>query len=380
MGFQKCTVEEMVTKDILHHFRGKTVLITGHTGFKGSWMTYLLSSNDINVVGYSLAPNSNPNLYNELDLDSYCDSHIADVNDLSQITEVVRKSQPDFIFHMAAQPLVRYSYKNPIETFSTNVMGTANVLEACKVLEKKCCVVCITTDKVYLNNEWLYPYRETDALGGYDPYSSSKAAAELVIESYRKSFFTNTNIFVASARAGNVIGGGDWSEDRLIPDIVRAAQKNEDVTLRNPNAVRPWQHVLDPIFGYLLLAKTIDEKGSPYCEAYNFGPRTDEAKTVFEVCEAIMAQLSVGKVVIDDHKTQKPHEAGLLALDISKSMKQLDWSPIWNSNEALIRTASWYKNFLQSGSAISLMMADINLFISDDSILSNNQLPVTKSE
>jgi CDP-glucose 4,6-dehydratase len=358
----------MVTKDILQHFRGKTVLITGHTGFKGSWMTYLLSSNDVNVVGYSLPPNSTPNLYNELDLDSHCESNIADVNDLIQITEVVRKSQPDFIFHMAAQPLVRYSYRNPIETFSTNVMGTANVLEACKVLEKKCCVVCITTDKVYHNNEWLYPYRETDPLGGYDPYSSSKAAAELVIDSYRKSFFTNTNIFIASARAGNVIGGGDWSEDRLIPDVVRAAQKNENVVLRNPYAVRPWQHVLDPIFGYLLLAKTIDEKGSSYCEAFNFGPRTEEAKTVFEVCQAIMGQLSAGKVVIEDQNTQRPHEAGLLTLDISKSMKQLGWSPIWNSDKALNRTANWYKNFLQSESALSLVKNDINLFISNESI------------
>jgi len=359
----------MVTKDILNHFRGKTVLITGHTGFKGSWMTYLLSSNDVNVVGYSLPPNSNPNLYNELDLDSHCESNIADVNVLFRITEVINNSQPDFIFHMAAQPLVRYSYKNPIETFSTNVMGTANVLEACKVLVKKCCVVCITTDKVYYNNEWLYPYRETDTLGGFDPYSSSKAAAELVIDSYRKSFFTNTNIFVASARAGNVIGGGDWSEDRLIPDIVRAAQKNEDVTLRNPNAVRPWQHVLDPIFGYLLLAKTIDEKGSAYCQAYNFGPRTDEAKTVFEVCETIIAQLSggKGKLIIEDQKISNPHEAGLLTLDISKSLKQLGWRPIWNSDKALERTASWY-NLREFGTPV------LELINSDIETFKNNQL------
>jgi len=359
-------MEEMVTKNILQHFRGKTVLITGHTGFKGSWMTYLLSSNDVNVVGYSLPPKSTPNLYDELDLALHCESNIADVNDLSQLTEILKKTQPDFIFHMAAQPLVRYSYKNPIETFSTNVMGTANVLEACKVLENKCCVVCITTDKVYHNNEWLYPYRETDALGGYDPYSSSKAAAELVIDSYRKSFFNQTNIFVASARAGNVIGGGDWSEDRLIPDIVRAAQLSEDVTLRNPNAVRPWQHVLDPIFGYLLLAKTIDEKGTGYCQAYNFGPRTDEAKTVFEVCETIMAQLSAGKVIIEDQKITKPHEAGLLTLDISKSLIELGWSPIWNSDEALKRTANWYKNFLKSDSVIRLMKNDINFFLSNE--------------
>jgi CDP-glucose 4,6-dehydratase len=361
-------MENMVMKDILNYFKGKTVLITGHTGFKGSWMTFLLSSNEVNVVGYSLLPNTQPNLYSELDLDSYCDSIIADVNDLNKLTEVVKKSQPDFVFHMAAQPLVRYSYKNPIETFSTNVMGTANVLEACKVLEKKCCVVCVTTDKVYHNNEWLYPYRETDQLGGFDPYSSSKAAAELVINSYRNSFFTNNNILVVSARAGNVIGGGDWSADRLIPDIVRGMQKNENVTLRNPNAVRPWQHVLDPIFGYLLLAKTIDEKGSEYCEAYNFGPRTDEAKTVLEVCETIMAELSAGKVVIEDSKSQRPHEAGILTLDISKSINILGWSPIWNSEKALHRTAIWYKNFLKLENAMNLTKNDINLFINNESI------------
>lgn len=352
----------MVIKDTLQYFQGKTVLITGHTGFKGSWMTYLLSSNDVNVIGFSLPPNSNPNLYYELDLDSYCDSNIADVNDLGQITEVVRKTQPDFIFHMAAQPLVRYSYKNPIETFSTNVMGTANVLEACKVLTKKCCVVCITTDKVYHNNEWVYPYRETDALGGHDPYSSSKAAAELVIDCYRKSFFMNTNIFIASARAGNVIGGGDWSEDRLIPDIVRAANKNEDVRLRNPYAVRPWQHVLDPIFGYLLLAKTIDKKGSSYCEVYNFGPRTYEAKTVLEVCEKIMAELSIGKILIEDQKIQRPHEAALLTLDISKSLSQLGWSPVWNADKALQRTANWYNLRRMGTTALELTNRDIEIF------------------
>jgi len=358
----------MVTKEVLNHFRGKTVLITGHTGFKGSWMAYLLAKNEVNVVGYSLAPNTTPNLYSELNLESHCDSYIADVNDLSQITEVVKKSMPDFIFHMAAQPLVRYSYKNPIETFSTNVIGTANLLEACKILTKKCCVVCITTDKVYHNNEWLYPYRENDSLGGYDPYSASKAAAELVINSYRKSFFTNTNIFLASARAGNVIGGGDWSEDRLIPDIIRAAEKNVDVVLRNPNAIRPWQHVLDPIFGYLLLAKTIDEKGSSCCEAYNFGPKTDEAKTVFEVCETVLAHLSKGKVVIEDQTQSRPHEAGLLKLDISKASNELNWIPIWNSDMALKNTAAWYKNFLKDESAISLIENDINLFIRNESI------------
>ncbi len=368
MGYKQSAVEKMVAQEVLDHFHGKTLLITGHTGFKGSWMTYLLSSNSVNVVGYSLEPNSKPNLYTILGLDSNCDSNIADLNDLNKITAVIERTQPDYIFHMAAQPLVRYSYKNPIETFSTNIIGTANVLEACKVLKKKCCVVCITTDKVYHNNEWLYPYRETDPLGGYDPYSSSKAAAELVIDSYRKSFFTNTNIYVASARAGNVIGGGDWSEDRLIPDIVRAAHNKEDVVLRNPNAVRPWQHVLDPLFGYLQLAKMMDEKGSEFCEAFNFGPRNDESKTVIEVCETVLSQLSDSKVVIEENNSQRPHEAGLLTLDISKSLNQLGWSPTWNSDKALKRTAAWYRGFLNAENAKSLIDNDINLFISNESI------------
>jgi CDP-glucose 4,6-dehydratase len=358
----------MVTKEVIEHFKEKSVLITGHTGFKGSWMTYLLTKYGANVTGFALEPNTTPNLFDDLNLSSKCKSIIGDINDTALVQKVVDATQPDFIFHMAAQPLVRYSYRNPIETFSTNVMGTANLLDACKQLTKKCCVVCVTTDKVYANHEWVYPYRETDRLGGHDPYSASKAASELVIDSYRKSFFTNTNIFVASARAGNVIGGGDWSEDRLIPDIVRSVQKNEVVVLRNPNAVRPWQHVLDPIFGYLLLAKTIDEKSTSYCEAYNFGPRNDEAKTVFEVCETVMTQLSSGKVEIEDQTLHRPHEAGLLTLDISKSLNNLGWKPVWNADLALKRTAAWYKNFLKSESVSTLMENDINQFIRNESI------------
>jgi CDP-glucose 4,6-dehydratase len=355
----------MVTQEILDHFRGKTVLITGHTGFKGSWMTYLLSTHDVNVVGYSLEPNSQPNLYSELGLDSFCISHIADVNDLNKISVVIEKTQPDFIFHMAAQPLVRYSYKNPIETFSTNIIGTANVLEACKVLKKKCCVVCITTDKVYHNNEWLYPYRETDILGGYDPYSSSKAAAELVIDSYRKSFFTNTNIYIASARAGNVIGGGDWSEDRLIPDIVRAAQNKEDVVLRNPNAVRPWQHVLDPIFGYLLLAKNMSETlSTEFCSSWNFGPIGHDTRTVIEVSQQILNLFegSQKEIIIEQNNL---HEANLLMLDISKAMNILSWKPQKNAKEAILLTGTWYKEYYKGKNAVELLNSDIDKFLNE---------------
>ncbi len=353
---------------ILDHFRNKKVLITGHTGFKGSWLTFLLSEIGSEVTGFGLKPKTNPNLYELLELDEKCHSIIGDINVEEEIKSAIEIAQPDFIFHLAAQPLVRYGYQYPLETFETNIIGTAKLLEACKLLSKKCVVICITTDKVYCNNEWEFPYRENDRLGGFDPYSASKAAAELVIDSCRKSYFTNTDIFIGSARAGNVIGGGDWSDDRLIPDIVKAAQFNRDVILRNPRAVRPWQHVLDPIFGYLLMAKTIDEKGSTYCQAYNFGPRSDEALTVFDVCVAIMSELSKAKVVIDDQKIERLHEAGLLTLDISRSMKQLGWRPIWNSEIALRRTAIWYKKFLQSDSAISLVRNDINLFFGNESI------------
>ncbi len=353
----------MVTKDILNHFKGKTVLITGHTGFKGSWMTYLLSSIGAKVIGYSLAPKTKPNLYYDLNLNSKCESYFADVNDLKKITDVINNTQPDFIFHLAAQPLVRYSYKNPIETFATNIMGTANVLEATKILKKKCCVVCITTDKVYHNNEWFFPYRETDVLGGHDPYSSSKAAAELVIDSFRKSFFNGNNIYLASARAGNVIGGGDWSEDRLIPDIVRSISSKEDIVLRNPNSIRPWQHVLDPILGYLLLAKTMDEKGAEYCDSYNFGPSTDGARTVAEVCHTILAPFDSKNVVVDDCKIQKLHEAGLLLLDISKSINMLGWRPLWKTDFALLRTANWYKMYLDKHPTLELINSDIEIFV-----------------
>ena len=349
-------------------YQGKTVLVTGHTGFKGSWLTAWLLQLGAKVVGLSLDPSTEPSHFIAAGLSGEITDLRVDVRDRAAVEGAVLATKPDFVFHLAAQALVRRSYEDPLETWHTNLMGTLNILEGLRKLERPCAVVLVTSDKCYDNVEWLWGYRETDALGGHDPYSSSKAASELVIDSYRRSFFTNTNIFVASARAGNVIGGGDWSEDRLIPDIVRAVQKNEDVTLRNPNAVRPWQHVLDPIFGYLLLAKTIDEKGTPYCETYNFGPRTDEAKTVLEVCKTIMSELSAGNVVIENQETLRPHEAGLLTLDISKSMSQLGWSPTWNSSKALQRTASWYKNFLQSGRAISLMKNDINLFIKNETI------------
>jgi len=366
VGCWQCAMENMVVKEIIEYFSGKSVLITGHTGFKGSWMTYLLWKYGAKVTGYALYPNTHPSLFNDLCLNEKCNSIIGDINDFEALKNVVNQTQPDFIFHMAAQPLVRYSYKKPIETFSTNVMGTANLLEACRQLKKKCCVVCVTTDKVYANNEWEFPYREIDRLGGHDPYSASKAASELVIDSYRKSYFSDSNIFVASARAGNVIGGGDWSEDRLIPDIIRSISANEPIVLRNPNAVRPWQHVLDPIFGYLLLGMNLFENGKEFADSWNFGPKSSESMTVMEVCKIMVQTLGKGKVEIDI-VTNKPHEAGLLTLDISKVKQRLGWEPNWSSETAINRTAEWYMGNLQLKEANKLVEQDIQSFLSYES-------------
>ncbi len=348
-------------RNILNQFKGKNVLITGHTGFKGSWLSFLLKHVGANVTGLALAPRTNPTLYELLEINGKCNSIIADINNEENVKQAIDEAQPDFIFHMAAQPLVRYSYKQPLETFATNVMGTANVLEACKVLNKKCVVICITTDKVYHNFEWEFPYRENDRLGGYDPYSASKAAAELVIDSYRNSFFKNSHISIASVRAGNVIGGGDWSEDRLFPDLVNSIINNLPIELRNPSAVRPWQHVLDPLFGYLTLAVNIEQSTHNYNEAWNFGPYNHDSKTVLEVCEQAIAVFQNGSIQIS--QDQEPYEAGQLRLDISKSMKYLNWQPNWSTEKAIERTANWYKAFFKGESALNLVQKDINEFL-----------------
>ena len=348
-------------KNILNHFKGKNVLVTGHSGFKGSWFAFLLDHVGAKVTGLALAPKTNPSLFELLDINGKCNSIIADINSAEDVKQAIDQAQPDYIFHMAAQPLVRYSYKQPLETFATNVMGTANVLEACKILNKKCVVICITTDKVYHNYEWEFPYRENDRLGGYDPYSASKAAAELVIDSYRNSFFKNSNISIASVRAGNVIGGGDWSEDRLFPDLVNSINTNLPIELRNPSAVRPWQHVLDPLFGYLTLAVKIEQNAHKYNEAWNFGPYNHDSKTVLEVCQQAIVVFKNGSLQINQDK--QPHEAGQLRLDISKSMTYLNWHPNWSTEKAIERTANWYKAFLKGESAVNLVQKDINDFL-----------------
>lgn len=330
-------------------YKGKKVFLTGHTGFKGSWLLKIFSMLGAEVKGYALAPETELNLYSVIQGDTLCQSVIADLRDRATLTEAVSSFQPDFIFHLAAQPLVRLSYQIPSETFEVNAIGTANVLDAMRQLENPCNAVLITTDKVYHNNEWAYPYRETDRLGGYDPYSASKACTELVIDSYRNSFF-NTRAYsthqkaIAVGRAGNVIGGGDWSKDRLIPDIVRALSADKEIEVRNPASVRPWQHVLEPLLGYLLLGAKLAGAPQTFSQAYNFGPDVNDAFPVKKMVELAIECWGSGNYFTNVDPNQ-PHEAGLLKLDISKAMSELKWTPVFNAERAVQYTIDWYKNF-----------------------------------
>ena len=340
------------------YYQGKKVFLTGHTGFKGSWMLSWLHMLGADVMGYALPPENDVDLYHGIRGDSMCQSVMADIRNKQAVEEAILSFQPDFIFHLAAQPLVRLSYEIPAETFEVNAIGTANVLDAVRKLEKPCSVVLITTDKVYENNEWHYPYRESDRLGGYDPYSASKACAEIIISSYRNSFF-NTKQYnthqksIASARAGNVIGGGDQAKDRIIPDIIRSLQNNEPVTVRNPQAIRPWQHVLEPLGGYLLLGAKMIVEPVKFSDAYNFGPLPEDNCTVESLVKEALDIWGSGEYAKPALNGQ-PHEAGLLKLDIHKAMAELEWKPKWNSTTAIDKTINWYKRVIngESGSAV----------------------------
>lgn len=335
-------------------YKNKKVFLTGHTGFKGSWMLSWLKLLGCEIKGYALAPENPHDLYNLINGDSLCQSIISDVRDKVCLEKEILSFQPDYIFHFAAQPLVRRSYQNPLETYETNVMGTAFVLEVIKKLEKPCSIVLITTDKVYENKEWLYPYRENDNLGGFDPYSASKAASEIIISSYRNSFF-NINDHakhqkgIAVGRAGNVIGGGDWSEDRLIPDIIKSLKEKKKIIVRNPNAVRPWQHVLEPIQGYLQLGAQLAIDPTKFSQAYNFGPYMADTLTVGEVVNKAIEIWGNGEVEIQQN-TNAPHEAGLLKLDINKAVNELQWHPKLNAKQAIQKTIDWYKIFIEGTS------------------------------
>ena len=351
-------MENMVNYQYLEKtYGGKKIFLTGHTGFKGAWLLKTLSLLGAEIKGYGLEPYTSNDLFNLIDGPRICNSVIADIRDKKRLEEEMLSFQPDFVFHFAAQPLVRLSYEIPAETFEVNVIGTANVLDCIKKLPIKCSVVLITTDKVYHNNEWIFPYRENDPLGGYDPYSASKACAELLIDSYRNSFF-NTNYYdlhqkgIGVARAGNVIGGGDWSKDRLIPDIVRSLILNESIIIRNPKSVRPWQHVLEPIVGYLTLGIYLNEDPIKFSQAYNFGPQAQDALSVEQMLQLAIGEWGSGTYKVENSINQ-PHEAGLLKLDISKVEDQLSWKPKMNASETVHFTLNWYKQFYKDKNEIS---------------------------
>ena len=339
---------------------GKRVLLTGHTGFKGAWMALFLNRLGATVTGISLPAATTPNLFSLANIAAITDSRFCDIRDASTLATSIRQAQPEIVFHLAAQALVHASYRDPLTTFATNVQGTANVLDAMRQVDAVRVVVAITTDKVYKNLDQPYPYRETDVLGGHDPYSASKAAAEIVIASYRDSYLAEKGIAVASARAGNVIGGGDWSEDRLIPDAVRAWQANQPLQIRRPQAIRPWQHVLEPLAGYIKLAELLWQQPA-LAGAYNFGPETHEAATVREVVQLAQSAYGTGQVAWGDG-TQGPHEAGWLALEIAKARTALGVKPRWPLAESVRRTMHWYRELHSGADASSLCQSDIAAF------------------
>ncbi|WP_299153945.1 CDP-glucose 4,6-dehydratase [uncultured Christiangramia sp.] len=324
-------------------WKGKRVFLTGHTGFKGSWLSLWLHSMGAEVMGYALAPNTTPSLFEIAKIENLMKSEIGDIRDLAKITNSVNRFKPDILIHMAAQPLVRLSYAEPVETYSTNVMGTVNVLEAAKKVQALKAIVSVTTDKCYENKEWEWGYRENEPMGGHDPYSSSKGCAELVTAAYRKSFFNSEDsASLASARAGNVIGGGDWAEDRLIPDILQSFNNSEPVIIRNPLATRPWQHVLEPLSGYLILAEDLFNKGNEVSEGWNFGPNDEDCQPVASILDRMVSKWGEGASWELDHNSN-PHEAGFLKLDCSKAKSKLDWNPVWNLDTTLDLIVDWYK-------------------------------------
>lgn len=340
-------------------WQNKKVLVTGHTGFKGCWLTFWLQLMGANVTGYSLPQSNDTHLFNLACLEKNVRSYAADVRDLDTLHQVVADEKPDIVFHLAAQSLVRYSYDHPVETYATNVMGTINLLEALRKTDCARSIVIITSDKCYDNREWAWGYRETEPMGGNDPYSSSKGCAELITTAYRKSFFTcKRPSYIASARAGNVIGGGDFASDRLIPDFMRAIMENKPVKIRNPSAIRPWQHVLEPLSGYLLLAKHLWTHGESFAESWNFGPNDQDAQPVESVINQ-MVQLWGNKARWELDSNTHVHEASHLKLDASKARLKLKWHPEWSLEIALRLTVDWYKAYLEKSDIPALMHQQI---------------------
>jgi CDP-glucose 4,6-dehydratase len=343
-------------------WKGKKVFLTGHTGFKGSWLSLWLQDMGAVVKGYALLPNTNPNLFTEAKVDQNMDSEIGDITDLNRIMDSMKAFDPEVLIHMAAQPLVRLSYQKPVLTYETNVMGTVNVLEAARKCSRLRAIVSVTTDKCYENREWSWGYRENESMGGHDPYSSSKGCSELVISAYRNSFFSNNNSpFIASARAGNVIGGGDWSNERLIPDILKAFEKNEPVIVRNPHATRPWQHVLEPLSGYLVLAQHLFEYGGDFAEGWNFGPKDEDCKPVSWILEKMVSYWGKEASWLLD-KNDNPHEAGYLKLDCSKAAIHLNWFPKWSLKYTLESIINWHQQYISGKNIKEQCLLEINKY------------------
>ncbi len=342
---------------------GRRVFVTGHTGFKGSWLSHWLSRVGSLVSGYALAPTTEPNLFNAATVDARINSQFGDIRDLHRLTTAITSFEPEIIFHLAAQPLVRSSYETPIETFHTNVLGTANVLEAIRNSPSLRAVVVITTDKCYENQEWVWPYREGDRLGGSDPYAASKACAELVVTSYRRSYFSQPGApGLATARGGNVVGGGDWSADRIIPDLVRSFVSGVPATIRNPEAVRPWQSVLDALHGYILLAENLFENAAKFSGAWNIGPPTAAEMTVRQVADIFANSWQDGASWRYVPDPAGPHEARLLTLDTSKARVLLNWRDASVGETAIRQAAEWYQKFYLGDEAAKLMSSAIDSY------------------
>jgi CDP-glucose 4,6-dehydratase len=355
----------MNAKDIAKLFGGRRVFITGHTGFKGSWLAFLLHEAGAKVTGYALPPATQVSHFDLLGLDKKIKHVVGDVRDAALLSSTLNQFQPEFVFHLAAQALVRPSYDDPAATFSTNVMGSVNLLDAVRQCNSVRSLVYITSDKCYENVEWIWGYRESDHLGGRDPYSASKAAAELVFSSYSRSFFEQRPLLgAASARAGNVIGGGDWAVDRIIPDCMRAIQADEPVQLRNPGATRPWQHVMEPLAGYLLLAARLHQEPKRFGGSWNFGPSTQEVRTVKSVADVIVGHIGKGRVEVVESPTQV-HEARLLQLNCDKAQQLLDWHPRWHVEKTLEATALWYKTVMNGGDAEAITRGQIHDFFQE---------------
>ncbi len=361
MGYRVGALESVGKVIDRDFWAGKRVLVTGHTGFKGSWLWIWLDQLGVELTGFSLGPPTDPSLFVEADLDRLGASITGDVRDAEAVSSAFRSAQPEIVLHLAAQPLVRASYDDPVATFATNVLGTVNVLEAARNCSSIRALVNVTTDKCYENREWVWGYRENEPMGGRDPYSASKGCSELVTSAYRQTFFAGGQVALASARAGNVIGGGDWAADRLVPDTVTAFAQERAVTIRNPHAIRPWQHVLDPLWGYLVLAERLCAGGDEYAEAWNFGPDDADAWPV----ERVVAELArrwgpKARWHLDD--SEQPHEASFLKLDTSKARGRLGWEPRWSLSEALDHTVDWYGAWRAGGNVLSLCRTQIEQY------------------